>query len=237
MSRDYAKYNSAKMFATKPKQRHTGIVVGVLVLVGCLAGSGFFYVKHKEKLPSSLTNQVDAWVAKIPELFHHAKKEVKPEETPVVAEKKTEEEEQPTVHFNFYTELESGKIKPSAPAETTQKPVQAAAAPLPLQKAAVVSPDEISNLLDEEEDDDSPSEQYILQLGIYQSEDAAKRLDEALENAGFQTTVVKTIINGRKMYRVQKGSFTSMESAKAIQQQFKKRGVVSVIRKISEDKA
>lgn len=94
-------------------------------------------------------------------------------------------------------------------------------------KASVVSADEISNLLAAE----NTASQYVVQLGIFETEQGAKRLMSALSDVGFHVNLVKFHKSGHDMYRVQQGPYTNMTQAKATQQRLQKRGVISVIHK------
>jgi cell division protein FtsN len=89
----------------------------------------------------------------------------------------------------------------------------------------IFNTDELKSLLDAE--NHSASGQYVIQLGVFESQAAAARLLEAINAVGFEGNVVKSPSG----YRVQQGPYASKELAKLSQQRLQKRGIISIIRK------
>jgi cell division protein FtsN len=75
--------------------------------------------------------------------------------------------------------------------------------------------------------------QYVIQLGVFESEEAAHRMVAAINSVGFEGSVVKTQQGPQERFRVQQGPFASRELAKMTQQRMQKRGIISIIRKIA----
>lgn len=105
---------------------------------------------------------------------------------------------------------------------------------------AIFNPSEVDELLADEKIVSQPNAQapahsqaqdYIIQLGVFESEDGAQRLIEAIAAVGFQPRVVKLDRKGHNMYQVQQGPYQSMESAKLEQLRLQKRGIISIIRR------
>jgi len=112
----------------------------------------------------------------------------------------------------------------------------------PVASPAVLNPDAVSGLLDAElTSPQQPQQQpvvmaeshaYFIQLGVFDTQPGAKRLAEALTDVGFSVAVTKVTQDGRKMYRVQQGPFTSIEMAKENQIRLRKRGIQGEITKV-----
>jgi cell division protein FtsN len=103
-------------------------------------------------------------------------------------------------------------------------------APAPATSSAAKQPDifntnALKSLLDAESQ--TAGSQYVIQLGVFESLEAAQRLLAAINAVGFEGNVIKSP-NG---YRVQQGPYGSKELAKLTQQRMQKRGIISIIRK------
>jgi cell division protein FtsN len=110
-----------------------------------------------------------------------------------------------------------------APRLATAKPVASTAAP------RIFNPEEVSDLLAAEHG----VSRYVIQLGVFQSEEAANRLREAIVSVGFDAVVVKVKEGNHKSYHVQQGPYATAELAKVSQQRLEKRGIISIIKKAS----
>jgi cell division protein FtsN len=101
----------------------------------------------------------------------------------------------------------------------------------------IFNTDELKSLLEAEVTPAAPtasaSSQYIIQLGVFESESAAQRLLEAVNSVGFEGNIVKTEHGDQSLYRVQQGPFETRDLAKLTQQRMQKRGIISLIRKIA----
>jgi cell division protein FtsN len=115
------------------------------------------------------------------------------------------------------------KLMPAVP-----KPVVAKAA-APKSPARIFNPDEVTDLLAAEHG----VQRYVIQLGVFQSEAAANRLREAIVSVGFEAAIVKVTQGNHKIYHVQQGPYESAALAKSSQQRLEKRGIISVIQKVS----
>ena len=115
--------------------------------------------------------------------------------------------------------LEAEQTKPAAikPAKTVLASPTVAAAKVPALPADAEIP--------------LPAERYVVQLGEFDSETAAKALLEAINSVGFEAQVVKISRAGHKIYKVQQGPYLSMSLALQLQQRMQKRGLISTILK------
>ncbi|GEM_PF-3583970 len=103
------------------------------------------------------------------------------------------------------------------------------AVPTPVA-APVIHPDELTGLIDEEV---IQKAQYILQLGFFETQQAAKTLQEALVSVGFNPIIVKNSTGKHELYKVQQGPFPTLQMATLTKSRLQKRGVTSVIQKVS----
>ena len=125
-----------------------------------------------------------------------------------------------------------------AAAKPAQVPVPQPAAPVKAAPpviakipppAPVFNPEEVSNLLAAEHG----LQRYVIQLGVFQSQAAARQLREAIMSVGFDVVVVAVKQGNHKVYHVQQGPYESAALAKLSQQRLEKRGIISVIQKAS----
>jgi cell division protein FtsN len=105
----------------------------------------------------------------------------------------------------------------------TVAPKSSAATP----DARIFNPEEVSDLLAAEHG----VGRYIIQLGVFQSEDAANRLREAIVSVGFDVVIIKVKQGSQKLYHVQQGPYETAALAKLSQQRLQKRGIISIIKK------
>lgn len=74
--------------------------------------------------------------------------------------------------------------------------------------------------------------QYIVQLGIFQSETEASQNRLSLLLAGYEATIVKIKDEKGEAYRIQRGPFASQLEAKKIQKKLLNKGIASEVKKI-----
>jgi cell division protein FtsN len=115
--------------------------------------------------------------------------------------------------------LEAEQTKPAVikPLKTVSPPAAVAVAKAPALAADAEIP--------------LPAERYVVQLGEFDSEPAAKALLQAINSVGFDAQVVKISRAGHKIYKVQQGPYLSMSLALQSQQRMQKRGLISTILK------
>lgn len=124
------------------------------------------------------------------------------------------------------------KVDPATPNEI-------AIAPAPTPKQNIFNPDEVASMLASEAPQTQaesqqlkqPSQPYIIQLGTFETQPAAKQLVSALSSVGFEAKIVKIRNKGQTVYAVQQGPFVTKEMALATKQRLQKRGIAGVIRK------
>lgn len=130
--------------------------------------------------------------------------------------------------------LVQAKSKPTLPAvsitpvaESKPKPPVAPVA-ISQPKTNIIDPEEVSTLLAAE----AHASTYFIQLGAFETEQAAHRLQTALIDAGCRAEVVKLAHGNHKTYQLQQGPFATAQLAKLAQQRLQKRGITSVVRSI-----
>ena len=106
--------------------------------------------------------------------------------------------------------------------------VQPTASPVSTSPS-IISPDEITSQLAA----DNAVMQYAIQVGVFATPQAAARLQTALADVGFTANIVKIKKNGHTEYHVQQGPFATKDLAKAGQESLQKRGIVSILRKLT----
>jgi cell division septation protein DedD len=257
MAKDYAKFVPPKPRAAKRKQWHAEIILpAFLLLAGALAGGCYYYQKGHPATEAQ-GQGIQGFATKVASFFSHHKKDALHLKKTLAA---NGEEQPPTVHFDFYSQLPSMQVtipeeggqptlqeaaKPiSAPVlaklESPHQEVipvvsQAPAAPTPASKMAAPNADEVSTLLEAEGQPvqyiKTTTQTYVIELGVFDSRQAAALLADALSGVGFKVAIVKINRNGQKMYGVQQGPFKNLDVAKSTQQRLQKRGIVGEIHK------
>lgn len=103
--------------------------------------------------------------------------------------------------------------------------------------ATPVNPEELSTMIEAEMKPQAPTkaktsgQSFYIEMGSYDSREAANLFADAITSAGFQTAVVKVYRNGRPSFVVRHGQFTSQELAKSTQLRMQKRGIIGEIHK------
>jgi cell division septation protein DedD len=252
MAKDYAKFIPPKQRPSKTKARGTEyFFILLLVLVICSAGGYFIFASPTKTFAAGTENTT--FLSKALALVKHKKTVAiaKP-----AAKKMAEASDTPSVQFDFYSELPSMQVTLSTPSEavkglsqlknpTAVKAASANTIPAVAMVNAAKPPvifdtNELKSLLEAEVTPATPAaptvstaSQYIIQLGVFESEPAAQRLLEAINSVGFEGNIVKAESGDQPMFRVQQGPFESRDLAKLTQQRMQKRGIISIIRKIA----
>lgn len=194
MAKDYAK----RVFTTRPTKRKRRrieyIIIPILLMVGVI---GYWFYTHG----SSFSAQ-KKFFAQVKELFTHTKqhKEVakaKPIETAPQG---------PDIHFDFYNELPSMKVKPEV----------------------------VDNSSPKVHDPESPGATkgaYILELGSFKDTASASDLRLSLLLSGCEAEIVTIKSMEGTIYRVQRGPFISQAEAKKLQRKLEKKGIVAMLKK------
>jgi cell division protein FtsN len=244
MARDYAKFVPAKTRA-KQKNSRSGLVVSVLLLLtGCAVAIYIGYEKPPLKTMFSRENMA-VMTSHATELWQSKKKTVQPLVKVAVPKKIVavnmikQKEAAPPVRFDFYNELPNMQMVAKAPSKPVVAPVDIVSSvekksgEVVQAKKSVFDPQELASLLSAEEQRQSQPQQYFVQLGLFHTEEAAKRMSSVLAGVGFDAEVTRVESGKSTLYRVQQGSFPTKEMAKLTQLQLRKHGIVSVIRKVT----
>jgi cell division protein FtsN len=242
MAKDYAKFVPPKRRNAKPKFWRNGIfLASCLVLIGGLAAGAVYYETTSKQV---LANGSQTFITKLSVLVHKKSNNVLAKKTTAVID------QPPPIHFNFYNQLPKVQVTPdeAQPIALGENKLPIPSDPIKIKTAKpktpepkeimvaktdpVLDPDKVSGLLEAESKPQqavktvpTPGEQFIIQLGVFDSQSGALRLADALSSVGFTVNVIKASQGGRQVYRVQQGPFTTMELAKANQQKLKKRGI------------
>ncbi|MDR3478035.1 MAG: SPOR domain-containing protein [Gammaproteobacteria bacterium] len=250
MAKDYAKFVPPKPRAAKRQPRHAEIILSVFLLVmASLAGGYYFYQKNQANTVAE-GQGMSGFVTRVASLFSHHKKDALHPKKVVVA---NNDDQPPAVHFDFYSQLPSMQVTipeegGQATAQEVVKPINPpvlakveglssdVAAPA-ASKSSALNPDEVTTLLEAAEgrepqsDIKTVTQGYIIELGAFDTRQAAGLLAEALSGVGFKAYVVKINRNGRNIFSVQQGPFRTLAVAKSTQQRLQKRGIVGEIHK------
>jgi cell division protein FtsN len=259
MAKDYAKTVVAKSRSPKQSRWRVEYIVIILVLVvGFTLGAYFFYQHAMQKTQaqvdaqSSTQSSPHSWLSKLALLLEHHKKTAALSKTTKTVAMETDHQP-PSVHFDFYNELPSMQVTASSLASSNSMHSMPVAPKVvshpdteenkPAAAPAIFNADEVSNLLSAETQSvpDAktkiaavrPNQQYMIQLGAFETEQGANRLLAALSDVGFQAKIVKGNHSGKPLYHVQQGPYSTFELAKSNQQRLKKRGIDGMIRKIA----
>ncbi len=220
MRKDYAKKN---MFAQKRKVRkqppRLSVLLTVFFVAFVVSASGYWVYAHH-----GFRDGVIAWVASAKSLL------IKHKTDPVkVAKQSDSNQDDNNVRFDFYTELPKMQVNTTSVLDkkTFVSPKLVEKLPRPAELADIDN--SIQSVITAKKSQAKPLMQYTLQLGIFKDQLSASQLRLSLLLAGIDADVVKMQNN---TYRVQKGSFTSENQAKAMQRQINKKGFDSEIKPV-----
>jgi cell division septation protein DedD len=249
MPKDYAKFVPPKSRQANQSKWPVVLIAAVFFVLAAGVVSGiYFYSKN-----SAATS---AWFDNFIAALHHKKNNAKPAPTHLAnaAENKSQ-----GVRFDFYEQLPNMQMPTDATEIANVPPpvimTPAKIAPMVVAAPAnVFNPDEVTQLLDAEQPKPAkpqvtvkpvavpvpaphpveaeitlPPAHFIIQLGEFETETAAKGLLQAINSVGFEAQVVKISREGRKIYKVQQGPYISMALAMQSQQRMQKRGLISTI--------
>jgi cell division septation protein DedD len=249
MARDYAKFVPPKSRTAKPKVWPVKLFVGIFFMAVALVAVSFYLLEKAH-------NDKKTFFAEVVSLLQH-----KPVVKAPVPVKVADQGPAPVHFDFYSElpnmQLPENEMENETPAAlngegpvtttvttttTTAKPVitpvttiipKSVAVKKPvLTKPSVFNATEVDELLaDEKVVTQAQVQDYIIQLGVFETEPAAKRLIEAIASVGFQPRVVKLDRKGHNMYQVQQGPYQTMESARLEQLRLQKRGIISIIRK------
>jgi cell division protein FtsN len=216
MAKDYARYTvkSKKRLTEKGWYHRLLLIIFLLCLVSAML-LGWYAVKNK-RLDFSKKNLID-WVTQMKTLLSHKKVMSLPfTKTKPIKSAKQELE----VQFDFYTELPKMQV-------TLPETEKIASKPLIMEYSSTKDPrkKDLSNEHNEG--------QYVLQMGIFKSEPAARQMQISLLLTGFDAQIVKSMAANHAFYRIQQGPYPTIARAKIIQQQLQNKGIVSLVKKIN----
>jgi cell division protein FtsN len=241
MAKDYAKFVPVKSAKPSRKLRLTALFIAIFfAIIVSVAGGYALLISHNKLAFTAQNAKVNTVIAKAIALLHYNKKSLGGD---------TDDSIPPPVHFNFYTELPNRQLKVAQTLPTDKTANQEAsysirlkstlAMPKEVEKpvvtdapmvasAPIFTHDDISTRMAED-----VSQQYVIQLGSFESESAANKLQAALANVGFEPRIVTSNQGDVLFYQVQQGPYPSIKSAKIAQSRLKKRGIPGIIRKLA----
>ena len=203
MAKDYAKRVFTTTRKSKKKRWRRELVI-VPLLFACLAGYGLF------KQRDVLFFAENSWFAHVRMLAHKAQ----PAKSTQLAKTKavTQAPQEPTVHFDFYSELPNMQVTvPDVSSDTVVTRVTKVMTKTPLPAKAELA--------------------YTVQFGVFNDEVGADQLRLSLLLSGVEAEVIKFKIESGEMFRVQRGPFVNQAEAKKLQQQLQKKGIMGVLKK------
>jgi cell division protein FtsN len=118
--------------------------------------------------------------------------------------------EEAAIHFEFYNDLPKMQVPlPDVPANAKAPPAAAIAKNKP------------------------ETNEYILQVAVFKEPTEASQLRVSLLLAGIDVSVSKIHLGDLDIYRVQQGPYVNLATAKTKQQHLLKKGIDSVVKKLS----
>ena len=151
---------------------------------------------------------------------------------------------EPQVHFEFYHTLPNVQLElPNAivmAKNTNQHATQVITPHKPLvdktnrtssnlASAFVVAPEEL-----ERELSNQLKQKYLIQLGVFRGNLAAKRYHNKLTRAGLKVSIVKIKLGKEDVYRIQQGPFFDKDRAKSMQKMLHQKGIASLVIKANQ---
>ncbi len=170
-------------------------------------------------------------------IFRHDTTSV-PDHTTVVVERvKRPVEEQPT--FSAPVEEPAPfpqELTPPPPPVRTPRPEQ----PEPRQQPPTPSEGVTTQPLETPEPKTPPppmpetKRSYWVRTGVFQEEQFANRMVEALTAQGYHPFVEEEVVSGQKRYRIYVGAFDNRESAERLKQELAQKGIHAVVEERQE---
>lgn len=217
MRKDYAKnIFIAQRRSNKRSTRFSAIVI-VFLTAFVISTSAFWIYKHngiKESMTIVVSELKTLMGRKNSDPLKTTKTAVNP------ANANTEDK---PIRFDFYTELP--KMQVNVPNDASQKNPSSSPAVNSARPGALAFTGATS--LDKKSKAAPPTNQFILQLGVFKDEISANQLRLSLLLSGIETDVIKL---ENRTYRVQKGPFASTNQAKSMQRRLNKKGFDSDVR-------
>lgn len=206
MAKDYAKYSSKsnKSLATSGWRKRLLIVIMLLLLVSAIIGGIVVYKKYSDKLP---IQTISRWVTHVKSVM--VRKKARDEQSPQAADNDMANSE-PEIKFNFYNELPNMQV--TLPEKETEK-----------VEPPIVKPQKVVK----------PLNQYVVQLGAYESESAASQVRVSLLLSGIEVDIVEEMSDNKPVYRIQQGPFSNNKEAGNALKKLKSKGVDGIVKKIS----
>jgi len=238
MPKDYAKFVPVKSVKPKGMVKARRYTLGLMLAVGVLASLAYVRLTPAPNFFARVHEyKVNTLVAKALALLNHKfeKHSVQPTDDDALYT-------QP-VKFAFYDELprRQANVAPQplqmAKQDQTQIPVTKTAKPQVVAALAKSAQPNLQKIFSAEHITEKMAEdlgtRYFVQLGAFESKQAAKKLTQVLASVGFASQINKTIKHRAVLYQVTQGPFNTPAMAQAKQQALKKRGINSIIQKLA----
>lgn len=257
MNRDDIRKKAHRARSQPSAYRNLKIMAVAIFLVMSL-GATFFYLGTKpggflENV--SMTETVSTWMQRVSPTKTAVAKEKKSKLATTVAKSTSEAQ----IHFEFYNTLPNLQMKASVETEDTTsnlpmtspnksdialihaktEPTKTLAVTQPIHPevknefakkmaALVVSdPEELAQELSRH----IKQTKYIVQLGSFETAQAAQHFSNSLQEKGFAASVMPGTLSGKKVFRVQLGPFNK-DQAKMAQQKLQNRNIPGLIRPV-----
>jgi cell division protein FtsN len=237
-------FNRKKLAVRKKRQPIGRFVAVSLLVIGGLVGGGAYLYVHKDSLQQKLA--LSGYFARVKAYFHERKR-IQHDEDQVLAANRLEPIPKP-VHFEFYTTLPDMHVSPDSKPDheeiSPQKKMQPATAveeviakevpPVPVSRstnAPLFDENELQKQITHEMTHTAAAS-YVLQLGVFRSQESAEKFSQQLATSGLPTVIKALPENNR--YRVQIGPFANKVKVKTMQQKLQKQGIASILLVLNE---
>jgi cell division septation protein DedD len=237
MAKDYAKFSGSHVEKSSAI-RQVVIFFSVAIILGATSLGGFFLVQKGLHRPSTNSQAWANTVTKLKAIFSHPKMVTALSKDELAQEKDPVADNE--IHYEFYDALPKVHI-----AATTQTPAEVLIA----EKAKTSTKDEVVAKMSGDSNSVPASApifstdklsamiaaetpihgRYIIQLGEFDSKEAAKQYLQAVTSVGLKADMVLGAGQHGEVYRLQIGPYADKSQAKLSQQQFQKRGITTTI--------
>lgn len=208
------------------------ISMAFIAMLFCGGFMAFQYKKNPQAYPF-----LQAYVSKVTLWVESHRKHLRQDMVKVKRLATNKNSEQEEIHFEFYTALPNMQMNlPSEVQADQSAPVK----PMPVATKANASSDTDdvnassinTDALEQDISAQLNQSRYVLQLGIFRTQDSATRFQKSLTDAGFQSALVKVTATEKKVFRVQIGPFNNKSQARLTQINLEKKGFTGVMRKL-----
>lgn len=240
MTKDYAKKQKLKNKKTRSSGarlgRHVAASSGrslflallLVTLASFFCGIALFAYYYKHHTIPSYFSKVKDWLNIKHTASQNSLEKIHQEAKRVVTNKNAEEQ---PIHFEFYQALPNMQV--TVPSAIINNDMQSTLDRVKNPVSNQVSTEVATKPINVEEIERDLAKQfqqnYIIQLGVFHTFDAAKRYQKFLSHSGFSAKINKIFLADKPLFRVEQGPFLSKAQVKIAQLRLQQKGLKSFI--------